>query len=196
MKPLKKVRIIIDRDKHFGDLLIFERQKDSSRSLKLSFKTKIGSIKMWGEHNGTLKDFDFSKPISEKKITLGESLDISYHFQNRKLELKREISGGSTERNLYDVIHPIDRNLFSVILRNKNELKKVDPCSDDLILNKDEIGDQIAMVFSFVGLNGKPFMDKNIEKDSIDVKKSKQVIFLLENMNPSKIYIYSYNKRF
>jgi len=156
---LGKSRIAINKDKHLGDLLLLRLHR-GDHSLKFSFKNKVGpELRKLGPVTGTFKDIDFTKPNLYKEIPQGVSLEISYIFEKGKLEIKQEVAGDEIARNFYDVTMPIENFLFAIIVRNIENLQDIEENPENLILNTDNLGDQVAICFSFEGINGKPFVD-------------------------------------
>ena len=180
---LKKWRLIINKDKHLGDLLLLQLAH-GDHSLKFSLKNKIGIIDKHGPHYGDLLSADLENPRAKKEIRDGESLEVGYIFEKQKLEVKEEISGGSIERSFYEVTVPIEHHLFTVIIRDLSKLANIDPNDKNLFLNETDLGDQVALVFSFAGLEGKGFFDPDIK-----VKNGRTVHLDLENMPLNKLLI-------
>jgi hypothetical protein len=185
-KPIKKTRLILGGNKHLGDLLVVPLHHGGF-SLKLSFKNKIGYLNTWGRHHGPPEALDPKDALSQKSVKDGESLDVSYNFKTRALEVKQEGSGpnSGTERRFYSVIHPIDRQLFTLYVRDKSALSEVKPAPEDFILHNDKLGEMMAIAFSFVGDNGKAFMDPNITS----FKNGRQFRFDLEGLEHDKLMI-------
>ena len=180
---LKKSRLIINKKKHLGNLLLLELSR-GDHSLKFSLKNKVGFIEKHDPHYGKLLDADLSKPNVEKKIRDGESLEVGYIFERRLLEIKQEIAGGSIDRSFYEVAAPIEHHLFTLIIKGLSKLEDAVPDQNSLMLNEDDLGDQVALVFSFTGIEGKGVFDPDIEP-----KNGRTVFFDLENMLLNKLVI-------
>jgi hypothetical protein len=154
-------RLLVDDKRYLGNLL-FLTLHDGKAVLKITFKNKIARMRVWERSFKALREFLFPTPQLDKKIEKGESFDISYNFGSRKLEIKQEIAGGEISRMFYDVTHPIDRHLFTIHLGHKHLLSEVIPAEDDIVLSTADYGEQIAIVFSLTGVEGKGFMDPNL----------------------------------
>ncbi len=160
MKPLFKKRIILNKNLHLADLLYLIDSR-GRHSFKCSFKNKVSPLKTWKKHYGGLRKLDFKHPHTTKIVDGGESLEISFKFADNIIELKREIKHGSIDRSFYIVEMPITRNLFTAIIRNQELLGTINPSNEDIVIDYLGLRDQIALVFSFEGENGKPHMDRD-----------------------------------
>ena len=183
-KILKKIRIIIGEDRLLGDLLYYVDMR-GRHSLKLSIKAKLETMSEWGRHTGRYDQVDLTNPRIIKKVADGQSIEISYKFENHKLEVKKEIVDGSIERNFYEVVIPFERHLFTLILKNWENLPATTPSPDDLILNKSDLSNEVAIIFSFANEQGKGFMDTNFDRN----RDGKTVFFDLPRETPSKLVI-------
>jgi hypothetical protein len=180
---LKKWRLVVNGRKHLGDLILLQLAH-GDHSLKFSLKNKVGLVHKFGPNYGKLGDVDLSKPNVKKEIEEGESLEVGYIFEKHKLEVKQEISGGSIERAFYEVSFPIEHHLFTVIIKNLSKLSDITSDERNLALNEDDLGDQIAMVFSLTGVEGKGFFDPDIKP-----KNGRTVDFELPGMLPDRLKI-------
>jgi len=158
MNPIWKKRILLRGKLHLADLLYFSDARNRYH-FKCSFKNKVSPLRTWKKHFGELETLDFKNPHTTKSVKDGQSLEVSFKFQDCKLEIKREVKGGSIERSFYKVIVPTERNLFTVIINNQEGLNQVSPTENDMVVLDKNLKDQIALVFSFVSAKGKPIMD-------------------------------------
>jgi|GEM_PF-4689905 hypothetical protein len=123
MKPTKKYRILLKNGGHLADLLIVPLHH-GDHSLKFSFKNKLSHFKAHPrQKTATIQEGDFTKPNLIKNTPEGESFEISYIFEKRQLEVKQEGKEGvGINRIHFNVVHPIDRPLFTIFLRNSKPL--------------------------------------------------------------------------
>ncbi len=147
MKKIIKSHLLI-HNKFLGALLYF-KDKDSRGCLKLSFKNKVG-----GFVKGTDVPAKLPVPL---KIGSPISLDVSYKFQDSLLEVKKVVNG-KEQPEFYDVPLPISNCLFIIKLKNWHTLDdaKLSKCS--LVLTPTNQSKDVAVIFSFLGDNGLPFM--------------------------------------
>jgi hypothetical protein len=135
-------------NKFLGSLLYF---KDASGRghLKLSFKNKIA-----GFNKGT--DVPTTLPVLAQSSD-PVSLDVSYKFQDSLLEVKK-IVNGKTEREFYSVPLPISSLLFMIRIKDWHLLDDDQPAPSPLVLTPPDGSNSVAVIFSFLGANGLPFV--------------------------------------
>ena len=175
---LNKLRILLDGNRYFGNLLTMELHR-GNHAIKFDFKNKVKKMKVWERSFVALKDFLFLDPQVEKKVRKGESCEITYHVEGRKLEIKEEIAGGDISRRLLDVPHPLNNHLFTIHFRGMDILREVEPATDDLIFSQKGFSDQVAIIFSLVNADGNGFRDSNFD----DVYVEKGQVFDID-LNP------------
>ena len=181
---LKKCRLVINRNKHLGDLLLLKLLR-GDHCLKMSFKNKVGpTLKKYGPHFKTLRELDFTKPTVTKQIPAGQTLEVDYFFEKSKLEVKQEIKDGEVARSFYNVATPIECYLFTIIIRNINNLNDINEAPENLLLNHVDLGEQIALIFSFEGIDGKPIMNPLIKP-----QRGNHIVLDLPDMRFDKLHI-------
>ena len=167
MKHSKKSRILLKNGRYLADIIMIPLSKGDNE-LKFSFQKDLSLFKAYPRQmKSTVHEADFTSPTVVKETPEGEHFEISYVFEKRKLKVKQE--GGEASginRIHFDVVHPIDRPLFTLFLRDISALDKVTPEDGDYILDNEIIEEPTAIVFSFVNDSGVAFMD-----ESIDMKK-------------------------
>ncbi len=147
MKKKIKSHLLI-QDKFLGALLYF-KDVDGRGCLKLSFKNKImGFVK------GTDVPTTLPVPI---KLDRPMSLDVSYKFPDSLLEVKKIIDG-EKQPEFYDVTLPISNCLFFIRIKNWHSLDDAKPSKSPLVLTPPVRSDSVAIIFSFLGENGLPFV--------------------------------------
>lgn len=135
-------------NKFLGSLLYF---KDASGRgcLKLSFKNKIADFVVYTDVLTTLPT-----PL---KLTDPITLDVSYKFQDALLEVKKVVNG-KPDRTFYKTPHPISNLLFMIRIKDWHLLDDDQQSDSPLVLTPLSTGDSVAIIFSFLGDNGLPFV--------------------------------------
>ena len=176
-KDTIKSHLLID-NKFLGALLYFKDIKGIG-CLKLSFKNKIANLVKWS-------DMPTIKPVP-LEVESPTGIDISYKFGDNKLEVKKIING-KIEREFYEVSIPISNPLFILKIKNWQSLDNSKNPDNPLILNPTKQSDSVAVVFSFLGVEGKPIAPKDyppMEMGVIDLPET--------NFNKFCIGITDYN---
>lgn len=96
------------------------------------------------------------------KVIEPVSFDISYKFEDSFLEIKK-IVNGKIEREFYKVPLPICDILFFIRIKDWHCLDDADTSLNPLILTPPSNDSSVAIVFSFLGTNGRPFTTKNYD---------------------------------
>ena len=140
-------------NKFLGSLLYF---KDASGRgcLKLSFKNKIA-----GFNKGT--DVPTTLPVPAQSSD-PVSLDVSYKFPDSLLEVKKIVKG-KTEREFYKVSLPVSDLLFMIRIKDWHLLDDDQPEPNPLVLTSPNGSSSVAVIFSFLGQNGLPFVPTGYE---------------------------------
>lgn len=138
-------------NKFLGALLYF-KDKDNRGCLKLSFKNKIADFVKGS-------DVPTTKPVPLKLNDLIK-LDISYKFQDSRLEVKRIVIGKpKPEREFYPFSLPPSTDLFTLKIKDWHLLDDAKPSNSPLILTPPE-SNSVVIVFSFLGTNNRPIKEK------------------------------------
>ncbi len=146
--PKKIKSHLVINNKFLGSLLYFKDKSDRG-SLKLSFKNKIADFVKGTDVSTTL-------PVLAKLDT-PLSLDVSYKFPDSLLEVKK-IVNKKTEREFYKVPLPISEILFMIRMKNWELLDDDKASANQLVLTPPDSTNSVAIIFSFLGSNGLPFM--------------------------------------
>ncbi len=147
MKQKIKSHLLIG-NKFLGALVYF-KDKDGRGCLKLSFKNKVmGFVK------GT--DVPTTLPVLIK-LNDPINLDVSYKFQDNLLEVKKIIAG-KVQPEFYDVPVPISNCLFFIRIKDWRSLDDDQPSNSPLVLIPPAESNNVAIIFSFLGENGLPFI--------------------------------------
>ncbi len=150
-KPIKSHLCI--QDKYLASLLYFKDQENRG-CLKLSFKNKIADFV-----RGT--DLPTTLPVPAR-LDDPMSLDVSYKFQDSLLEVKKLING-KIEREFHKVALPVSNYLFIIRIRDWTQLDESIQPKSPLTLVPPSQHKSVAVVFSFLGENGKPFKPPQYE---------------------------------
>ena len=151
------------QDKYLGTLLYFKDTQNRG-CIKLSFKNKItGFVKETNIKTNLPVPAKLDRPIS---------LDISYKFEDSLFEVKKIIDR-KLEREFYKIPLPISTYLFIIRIKDWHNLDKAEPSTNPLILTPKQ-SSSVAIVFSFLGTNGKPIAPKeyNCLMGTIDLPES------------------------
>lgn len=183
---IKKIRILLDGNKYFANLLAIKLHR-GTYAIKFAFRDKIGRVKAWERSFVLLRDFLFPDPQIEKRVPKGESWEITYHVEGRKLEIKQEIAGGEISRRMLDVPEPISSHLFTVHFRRMDILREIEPTVDDLVFSPKGFSEQVAIIFSLVNAEGMGFRDPNF--DNVHIEKGQTLDIDLTPLPPLKVAI-------
>lgn len=180
--------LLLNNNLYFCKVLLIKDHLNKS-SLKFSFKKKFYSIKITGEQNTLDGEYNLDDVKLTKEIPQGSSLEISYKFSDRKLEIKNETKIGSIERTFYEVKIPAESPLIFFSQKNVYKLDRVEPQKEDIVFRelKNEDGticENLAINISFEGKNGKPWVDHSILKGD-----KQRRILLFPNIKPQRLYI-------
>ena len=74
--------------------------------------------------------------------------------------------------------------LFTIIIRNINNLNDINEAPENLLLNHVDLGEQIALIFSFEGIDGKPIMNPLIKP-----QRGNHIVLDLPDMRFDKLHI-------
>ncbi|HET8581268.1 MAG TPA: hypothetical protein VFL98_02265 [Candidatus Paceibacterota bacterium] len=135
-------------NKFLGSLLYF-KDANGRGHLKLSFKNKIA-----GFNKGTDVPTTLPVPVQSPDPV---SLDVSYKFPDSLLEVKK-VAGGKTEREFYNVPLPVSNLLFMIRIKDWHLLDDDQPAPNPLVLAPPDGSKSVAVIFSFLGANGLPFV--------------------------------------
>lgn len=145
-----KSHLLIE-DKFLCSILYFKDKYDLG-CLKLSFKNKIADFVKY-------TDISSTKPVP-LKLDNPINLDISYKFNDNLLEIKK-IVNKKIEREFYKMPIPVSTYLFIIKIKNWNLLDFDDKKSNNpLVLKSPGKNKSVAIIFSFVGVNGEPITPK------------------------------------
>jgi hypothetical protein len=142
-----KSHLLID-NKFLGSLLHF---KDASGRgcLKLSFQNKIADFVMGTDVPTTLP--------APAKLSDPITLDVSYKFDDSLLEVKKMING-KPDRAFYKIPLPISDMLFMIRIKDWHLLDDDQGSKSSLVLTPPSQDGKVAIIFSFLGENGLPFV--------------------------------------
>lgn len=149
MKNIIKSHLLIE-NKLLGALLYFKDKKGRG-CLKLSFKNKIANFVKYSDVPTIMPT-----PLELKNAI---SFDISYKFVDNLLELKKVING-KTVREFYSIFIPISTSLFIVKIKNWHLLDDAESYENSLVIPYNGQGNDVAIIFSFLGVDGKPIAPK------------------------------------
>jgi hypothetical protein len=145
--PLIKSRIIVG-DKYLGNLF-YNKDSAGRGYLKFSFKNKIANF---------VKSTDIpNKFPTPLKLDVPISLEVSYKFKDRLLEIKKLVNK-KTEREFYKISVPVQSCLFILRVKDYTLYDQYSKKENLLILDPPHNGNKsIAIIFSFLGEHGSPF---------------------------------------
>jgi hypothetical protein len=132
----------------FLGTFFYDKDVVSRGYFKLSFANKIMGFVTGSDVMTTL-------PVLPK-LTTPVHLELSYKFEDSLLEVEKIISG-KKERAFYDVKIPISSCLFYIRIKQWQSLDVAQYPENPLVLDPSTKGDSVAIIFSFIGPNGKPF---------------------------------------
>lgn len=134
-------------DKFLCSILYFKDKSDRG-CLKISFKNKIADFIKY-------TDVPTTKPVPLKSDT-PINLDISYKFKDSLLEIKKVVNK-KEKREFYKMPIPVSTSLFIIRIKDWNLLDDDDKKSHSpLILTPPSQNKNVAIIFSFFDVNGKP----------------------------------------
>jgi hypothetical protein len=145
-KPISKSYITLN-DKLLGSLL-YLKDKNGKSYLKFSFKNKTKNLIKWSD-TPTLLPAELQQ---EEEV----SVDLSFKFEDKLLEYKRQI-GEKITREFYKVNFPTDNLLFIAKLRDIHLLDDAPTKGDKIPLVIGDPTKTAFIYFSFTSDNGLPF---------------------------------------
>lgn len=151
-KTEHKARVVLEGGRLIGSFLFFN-DKDGRPCFKFSLKPKLGAAEMLFENKKTGKRTRLSDTPPPEM-----SVDVSYKFNDRRLELKRQEPGKTPERHFIQTPEIPIAYLFSVRIKNHEHLPVVPIEAGMFELKPPTSAKNVAVVFSFVGEEGRPFM--------------------------------------
>ncbi len=178
-KFIHKARVVLEGGKLVGSFLFFN-DAAGRPCFKFSLKPKLGAAEV---------SFEDKNTGERTKLTVAPppemSVDVSYKFDDRLLELKRQEPGKSPERHFIKTPEVPIAYLFSVRIKNC-ELLPVIPVEPGMFELKPPISaEKVAVIFSFVGEEGRPFMIDEYLK-----AEGRTIIIDLPNNPPfDKLYV-------
>ena len=181
-----RYRLTIGKDRHLGTLLIYKDFADR-KSLKLSFPHKFIGVDFLGEQKRDAESYNMGNADALKWTPKGSTLELSYKFNNKKLEVKNEIKKGSIERRFFDIAIPAMSPLFLIRLKDISILPMVAPEKADA-QNMDISGGlqckNFLIEFSFEGADGEPWTDilfkgKTVAKTRMALPEEPRVLHIL-----------------
>lgn len=149
MQEIKSYLLIQNK---FLGALFYSKDKDDRGYLKLSFKNKIAGFVKGSDVPSTM-------PVP-LKLDSPIGIDISYKFEDSLLEVKKVVNG-KVEPEFYKVPLPISDVLFFIRIKDWYSLDDAKPSDNPLALTPPAQSNNVAVIFSFLGPNGLPFMPKN-----------------------------------
>lgn len=156
---------LLINDRLLGALLYFKDKEDRG-CLKLSFPYEIANFK-----KGI--DIPTTKPVlleSKDSITL----DISYKFNDSLLEIKKIINK-KVEPEFYPIPIPFSTALFILKIKDWHILDAIESPKQPLGLIYPNQCNSVAIIFSFLGIDGRPIAPKEYAKPimgTIDLPES------------------------
>lgn len=182
---LKKIRLLIEPSKYFGKIILLKDVRGRI-SLKFTFSQRFAGTISLSNPSRNINELNLDKYLYRREAPKGYTMELSYKFENKKLEQKYEIKGGPIERSFYDVNVPASSPLFLLRMGSIHVLENVIILPGDIVVNDGLWCNSVMINVSFGGPNGNPFLDRLFRRKKY-VKKS----IHLGKTNPSKLYIIS-----
>lgn len=153
-KPLIKSRLLIAQ-KHLGDF-IYDRDSLGRGYLKFSPKNEIADFNIGSSVPTT-------RP-APAKLTISVRVEVSYKFQDDFFSVKVISRGQKPSHQFHKVEKPPTTCLFFIRIKDWEALDDDDGMSNSPLFLPSPAGTKsVALVFSFLGANGKPIAPPEYE---------------------------------